>query len=299
LTTNYPPTLALQGCYWGSVNRWECDENDHLNVRFYAHKMNQALQIFLLQQNLVPESAPDAALRRIQVQHIRFLREARIAAPLRVDCGISGCREDALDVLQIMVNNVTEEPVAAFLTTIDTTGWGPHLEAEAPVPETAAPRGLDPQAPYHMPASQEAAAALGFHVVGRGIIGHDECDATGLLLPHHYIGRVSDGMPNLWAFLNEATDLEARQNGDLGGAALEYRLRIHTPLRSGHVFAHMSGVRSLGNKTQNMAHVVIDETTGRCAATAEAVGVAMDLNSRKAVPISPERRRRLEALLLR
>lgn len=27
----------------GSVNRWECDENDHLNVRFFVEKHWQSL----------------------------------------------------------------------------------------------------------------------------------------------------------------------------------------------------------------------------------------------------------------
>ncbi|GIS19885.1 MAG: hypothetical protein CM15mP120_18010 [Pseudomonadota bacterium] len=29
--------------YRGSVNRWECDENDHLNVRFCEQKLWQTL----------------------------------------------------------------------------------------------------------------------------------------------------------------------------------------------------------------------------------------------------------------
>jgi len=289
----------LQGCFWGSVNRWECDENDHLNVRFYAQKMNQALQVFLLQRNLVPDAEPDAALQRIRVQHIRFLREARIATPLRIDCGIARTGEAELDILQLMVDNVTDIPVAAFVTTVDTNGWQIGQEAEVPVPVEAAPRGLDPASSHSVPSSREEAAALGFQIVGAGIIGPEECAAAGFFLPHNYIGRVSDGMPNLWAFLNSDADSQARQSGAQGGAALEYRLRIHAPLRHGSIFCHLSGIRSLGSKTQNMAHVVIDETAGRCAATAEAVGVAMDLATRRAVPISEERRQRLERLMIR
>ncbi len=289
----------LQGCFWGSVNRWECDENDHLNVRFYAHKMNQALQVFLLQENLIPDAEPEAALQRIRVQHIRFLREARIATPLRIDCGIARSGDAELDILQLMVDNVTDTPVAAFVTTVDTSGWQTQGKAEVPVPVEAAARGLDPASSHSAPSSRKEATAQSFQIVGGGIIGPEECDAAGFLLPHNYIGRISDGMPNLWAFLNGDVDSQARQSGAQGGAALEYRLHIHAPLRHGSIFSHLSGIRSLGNKTQNMAHAVIDETAGRCAATAEAVGVAMDLATRRAVPISQERRQRLERLMIR
>ena len=27
--------FGLEPCFWGSVNTWECDENDHQNVRFF------------------------------------------------------------------------------------------------------------------------------------------------------------------------------------------------------------------------------------------------------------------------
>lgn len=297
MTDNQQP--ELQGSFWGSVNRWECDENDHLNVRFYAHKMNQALQAFLLQADSATNVDADTTLQRIKAQHIRFLREARIATPLRIDCGIARVGEEELDVLQLMVDNLTDIPVAAFITTVATQGWQIRQGARVPVPAEAAPRGLDPAATYSVPGSRKEAESLGFQVVGKGIIGAEECDAAGILLPHHYIGRISDGMPNLWAFLNTGADTQARQSGDQGGAALEYRLRVHAPLRRGSIFCQLSGIRSLGNKTQNMAHVVIDETAGHCAATAEAVGVAMDLTTRKAVPISEERRQRLERLMIR
>ena len=33
----------MQLTYRGSVNRWECDENDHLNVRFCEQKLYQTL----------------------------------------------------------------------------------------------------------------------------------------------------------------------------------------------------------------------------------------------------------------
>ncbi|MFW6093825.1 MAG: thioesterase family protein [Pseudomonadota bacterium] len=288
---------GLVPCFQGSVNQWECDENDHLNVRFYAHKINQALQIYLA--GLGAEQ-PSEALPRIRAQHIRFLKESRSATPLRVDCGMVGRDAERLELLAVMHDNVDGEPLAAFTTTLDLTRWpiAPSGDLVAP-PEHARPRGLDPAALPGPPASPEAARAAGFRVVGRGIISAEECAGDGRLLPHVYIGRISDAMPNLWAFMASARDAADRDTGTMGGAALEQRLTIHAPLREGAVFCQLSGVRALGNKTQQMAHLLYDETAGRFAASAEAVGVAMDLTTRKAVPISPERRARMESLLLR
>ena len=41
----------MQLTYRGSVNRWECDENDHLNVRFCEQKLYQTLLSGLLEHH--------------------------------------------------------------------------------------------------------------------------------------------------------------------------------------------------------------------------------------------------------
>jgi acyl-CoA thioester hydrolase len=282
----------LAPCYWGSVNRWECDENDHLNVRFYAHKANQALQILITGLGL------GGGLPAIRIQHIRFLREARVATPLRVDCGVTRADARAIEVLAVMHHNVSGEVLATFLASLHTSA-GSAAATSVAVPGCAGPRGIDPSALPMPPPSRDQALALGYRVVGRGVISDDECDRAGVALPHVYIGRISDGMPNLWAFVNAAEEQTAREEGGIGGAALEQRLEILQPLTAGTVFTQLSGLRALGSKTQQMSHLLYDEGRNRLAARAEAIGVAMDLATRKALPISPERRQRLEPLLLR
>jgi acyl-CoA thioester hydrolase len=279
-------------CFWGSVNQWECDENDHLNVRFYAHKINQAIRIFA--------SATEAGVspaQRIRAQHIRFLKESRVATPLRIDCGCVRHDGGTLEVLALMHHNVTGEVLATFVTTLEIPALPAPAGESVEVPDFARPRGIPAELPA-LPRSRETAFEMGYQVVGRGVVGRDECDESGVALPHVYIGRISDGMPNLWAIMNAEEDRAAREQGALGGAALEQRLEILEPLRSGSIFTHLSGVRALGSKTQQMSHLLYNED-GRLAARAEAVGVAMDLTTRKAVPISEQRRERLEPLLLR
>lgn len=283
--------MEFRPCYYGSVNRWECDENDHLNVRFYAEKINQATGIFLRE---VVGDRPWT----IRSQHLRFVREARIATPLRVECAPLSVTPDACLVLALMRNNLTDEPIAAFSTgcALDTRGerWPVVVKA----PDWAAPKGLDPDDPYPAQTDLAAAHRAGFRTMGRGVIGSGDCDGQGHLLAHHYIGRISDGMPNLWAFMSDAQATELRRNGALGGAALEYRLELFSGLRAGDVFRQVSGIRALGNKTQHMVHMIFNETEPSLVARAEAVGVAMDLQTRRAVPISDARRAQMQTLML-
>lgn len=284
----------MQSCYLGSVNRWECDENDHLNVRFYAQKINQAVAIFLEDLDVPSNDV------RLTGQHIRFVQEARIATPLRVDCALISSDPGRWEVLSLMRHNFTEVPVSGFITRLE----GPGLLAvesasHEDVPEWAAARGVRPESPFPLPESPEAAEAAGFRMMGRGRIAAAECDDSGVVLPEIYIGRISDGMPNLWAFTTDDAEREQRQSGALGGAALEYQLDIIRPLGCDDVFRHLSGIRDIGNKTQHMVHLLVNETRGEVSVRAEAIGVAMDLETRKAVPISEARRVQLEALRVR
>jgi acyl-CoA thioester hydrolase len=281
----------LETCFLGSVNRWECDENDHLNVRYYAQKINQAVAIFLETAGINPTAV------RITGQHIRFVQEARIAAPLRVDCGLISGRSGCWEVLSLMRHNLTEAPVSGFITRLKGPGLSASEGAEfVDVPDWAAARGVRPDDPYPLPESPAAAQAAGFRMMGRGRIAAAECDDAGVVLPEIFIGRISDGMPNLWAFTTDDVEREQRQSGELGGAALEYQLDIIRPLGCNEVFRHLSGIREIGNKTQHMVHLLINETRDEVAVRAEAIGVGMDLQSRKAVPISEARRAQLQTL---
>lgn len=298
-TSSTPGRLdQMQPCYWGSVNQWECDENNHLNVRFYAHKATQAIQVLVSQMS--NGALPDVPAA-VRTQHIRFLNESRAATPLRVDAAVIAREPDHLVVLSLMYDNISGSLLAAFQTRLETSQW--HAVRPEPaaldVPEAARPLGIDPLRLPPPPEDVDRARKAGYRTVGRGVIEHQECDPNGQLMPHGYIGRVSDGMPNLWALLNPPAEQSAHRGGELGGAALEQRVEILAPLRTGSVFTHLSGVRSLGNKTQHMTHLLYDETCQRMAAAVEAVGVAMDLTSRRAVPISRERRRHLEGLMIR
>lgn len=279
-------------CYYGSVNRWECDENDHLNVRFYAEKMNQAVAIFLRERQV--------GTCRVAGQHIRFVQEARVATPLRIDCAPVSVADDRFELLAVMRQNLTDEPVAAFVSTVVVESGPAIAPGEVGLlPEWAAPRGIDPADPYGVPVDIAQAEEVGFRTMGRGVIGEAECDASGELLRHHYIGRISDGMPNLWGF--ETADAEERRqvDGELGGAVVEYRLLYEAPLKGGDVFRQFSGIRALGDKTQHMVHLIFNESAGGVLAlSAEAIGVAMNLDSRRAVPISDYRRAQMAGLML-
>jgi acyl-CoA thioester hydrolase len=138
------------------------------------------------------------------------------------------------------------------------------------------------------------AESLGLMTTFRGAVLPEHCDAHGYMLTRHYMGRVSDAIPNLIA----QTRGEDRSTGTTGGAALEYRFVYRMPAGEGDLLILKSGLRSVSSKTYIWCHWLFDAQSGECFATAEAVAVAMDLTTRKAIEIPSAMRAQLESLVV-
>ena len=107
--------MSLVPCYRGSVNAWECDENDHLNVRFYLAKANQGLP-FVLDAIGLPAAAllKMDAHPRIRAQHVRFLKEARPAVPLTVYAGLVAHQDHQLTLYAEVRHSLNGEVMATL-----------------------------------------------------------------------------------------------------------------------------------------------------------------------------------------
>ena len=278
--------------YKGSVNRWECDENDHLNVRFYSRMVWESLLDALAEWKV-------ADGWRVKIQHMRYLAEARMATPVSGFVARVGATVDTIDVLTELRHSFTGVVLAAFISRIESVRHGLGVTVPVPLPKHAGPRGLSMDDTPYSQLTLEQARLHGFQIVAKGVIAEQECDARGELPPHAIMGRVSDGMPNLWAILQTAEEQSARANGFQGGAVLEYRKHFHTIPKGGDRYELVSGVRDVTEKLQYFTHLLYDARTGQCIMSAEAVGVVLDLVERRSVVISPERRERMLARRLK
>lgn len=289
----------------GSVSAWECDENDHLNVRFYVAKANEGLPFVLAELGWAPDRlAARGARPRIRAQHMRFLKEARKATPLTVLAGIASADGACLSVYSEVRHSLTGAVLATLLTDVEVTGAdGASLPLDPPaaslrceVPAHGAPRGLD--ARRVSPPPRERLEALGFAEIARGRVRASECDDHGEMEPFQYIGRVSDGVVNLLARFHGPEELARRSEGMEGGALVELRVVFRTPLRVGSLLTVHSGLSAVGSRTIHPVHLVYAEETGECAAACEGVAVTMDLRTRRAIDIPEARRRRMQAGLV-
>lgn len=293
--------MPFERYYQGSVNRWECDENDHLNVRFYLHKAHQALDAFAQAQGL------SAALPRqvrwldtLRAHHIRYLREARMAVPMTGDVGVVGYEGSCLTLLCELRHGATGTVLAAFLSEFElppSTDEAVRAVLSAgtvAVPDHAGARGVAAGTTSYAGLPMAAAQDAGYRLIGAGVIQPEECDDRGVLNPWHYMGRTSDGMPGFWSQLQDAQE-QAAGEGYLGGAVLEYRMEIHRQLTRGEAYRHLGALGELGEKTQQIGHLIYEQRTGELAVSAEALGISLDLQTRKSIPIPANRRERMAA----
>ncbi|MEQ1867537.1 MAG: thioesterase family protein [Micropepsaceae bacterium] len=290
-----------------SVQTWECDQMGHMNVQFYVAKADEGLSALAATLSLSPRAqGSDRAMLISREQHIRFHRELRPGAPYVVNSGVLVAKNEGLIVYEEMQNIASGAVAATFVTRAEwadaTVRGGLPLPVIAvakaaplmiELPAQGQPRGLD-MAPARPAPSLRDAEDLGLMTTLRGAVLPEHCDAHGYMLTRHYMARVSDAIPNLIA----QTRGEDRSTGTTGGAALEYRFVYRSPAREGDLLILKSGLRSVSSKTYIWCHWLFDAESGECFATAEAVAIAMDLTTRKAIEIPPGMREQLVRLVV-
>lgn len=291
-----------------SVQTWECDQMGHMNVQFYVEKAGAGLAALSLALGLGPRAARGEGARLfVRDHHVRFLREQRPGAPFFIRAGVLETRDFGLRVYEEMVNTVSGEPAASFIAEVE---WLDEETREVkPLPAKAkaaaknlvvelplhgSPRGLEIYEPRPAPKLKEA-DAMGMVRTWQGEIETPQCDGQGFLTIRHFMGIVSDGIPNLLA---QTSGADRSRTPTVGGAALEYRFVYRRHPRVGDVLTLRSGLKQVGPKTYTWCHWLFDLETGEAIATAEAVAIALDLTTRKAIPIPEEMRANLESLVI-
>jgi acyl-CoA thioester hydrolase len=291
----------------GGVNTWECDENGHMNVRFYIARVMEGMVGLAAALGMPKAYAPGAgATLLLREHHIRFLREARPPGLLHMRAGVISIDETEARVLLVLYHTLTGQPAASFVsrighvTSVDARAfpWPRQTRERAErltveIPSYAAARSID-LAPVESQASLERAKALGLTPIGMGAIGIGDCDPFGRMRAEQLIGRISDGVPQLVAQFRE---IMASSNPTPpkrpGGAVLEYRLVYLELPRAGDRVAIYSGLAGVNSRTQHLVHWMLDPESGRPLGVGLGVAAPLDLDTRKMVPISPEAIERL------
>ncbi|HEX7775192.1 MAG TPA: thioesterase family protein [Parvibaculum sp.] len=291
-----------------SVQTWQTDQMGHMNVQFYPEFATQGLAALGVYLGLGPRYI-DAERARLIARdcHMRFLREQRPGAPFTVRAGIVDATDFGLRVYMEMRNTISDELSATFTADVELMDEDTHearpltIRAKKAVkaikidlPAHGAPRGLQMLPPRKPPTLKEA-EEMKLVFTWQGEVQTEQCDRQGFLAMRHFVGIISDSIPNL---IGQTRGDDRSKTPTIGGAALEYRFYCHRHPRAGDVLRVMSGLKELGPKTYVWCHMLFDVEKGDCVGTAEAVAITLDLETRKAVPIADETRAKLEGLMV-
>ncbi len=292
-----------------SVQPWECDRNDHLNMQFYIARASDALAALAIKLGHGPSDlARHGRWLGETEMHVRFQRELRDGAPYVLKGGIVEASPERLIAFIEATNTASGEVSATFTSTavlhdlrdfaqkpFDDAALLKAKAVPAAIPAHAMARGLSLAPPRRNPTLAEA-ERIKMIPSYQGIAQPWECDVSGRLLSQTYMAHVFKALPHIFVQLREG---EPFHDGKRSGAAVEYRLVYRARPRAGAALALRSGLSAVSEKTFNHIHWLFDLESGACLATIEAVSIGFDLETRKAIALSPEMRARYEKVLVR
>lgn len=284
----------------GGVQASECDQMGHMNVAFYLAKASEGLGGLAATLGLPAAFTPGAETTLvIRDQHMRNLREARFAAPLRMTGGVVELGESDGRFL-LLLHHVDGSLSATFQVVVEhvdaRTGralpWPAAVRAraaalKAAVPDMAAARScnLEPLDPARV--SRERAVALGVPQTTLCLVMPNECDAFGRMRPDAFLARLLDGAVHLGR-RDAAEKKTFDPKAGIGGAAVEYRLTYFQLPTVGQRMEVRAGWSSVEPRVRHLVYWAFDAETGRPFGVADSVTVTFDLNTRKMIVLEGE-----------
>lgn len=257
------------------VNTWDCDENNHLNVQFYFQRFAEAAEIFCLKQGHSGVSAGNPEIRQV-----RFLRELRSNISYSVASGIVADGTYKGHLIHLLKNESENHIAASALDMATETFDAPALPESQLQPFL--PRGVAFERAKALDvapllASNQAIQSCFF------VARPSHCDPHGFLLSQNYVSCFTDGAPHIWDHIGLTTHwLEER---GFGRIAMEMKLSILQPVKSGTAMRLISWAEFPGGKTFRIHHQIHDLVGDVVYAKGEVVGLIMDLSTRKSVPL--------------
>lgn len=270
------------------VNRWECDENEHLNVQYYFSRFEEADRQFRLITGL-----SDALAGPRRIRHVRYHRELRLGCVLALNSFVAF---DGPHILTV-VHEMRTDDGALAATAIDgySAAEGAVRElrrrfrpVELAMPEYAMPRGLAAGI-NTVKGTPESLLSSGASIVNRSTVTARNLGPDGRADDELAIARFSEASPHVWNMTPMTSRWLAER--DLGRVAVEMKLAWIGPLKVGDPMIVVSALISASRSTFVFRHHLFETRASRLAAICETVALAMDLKTRKAVPLPEEVRK--------
>ena len=293
------PVEVWRGC----VNAWECDHVGHLNTRYYVARVEQALAGLARRLSLAHVNDVTGTHRLlVKAQHMRFLREARAAAALHATAQVLSWSRDEAVVLFLLHHSNSGQIAATFRLSLAYVERSSGRAAPWPEQATSAVNALLCEAPreatprsislddVEVTASLERARQLGMRTTGVSAVTPDACDAHGLWRLSSFMGRVADSIPHLRNVQWREVLANSMPGGPsrVGSALIEFQsVHVRWP-RADDACEVRSALAGCTDRVTYTSHWLLDPETGAPWAAVRTVGIALDLDARRSIPLTAE-----------
>lgn len=293
--------------YYGEAVQWECDDLGHLNMRHYMTKVHQARQFFFIALGLTGsfKASADSTVRTRKFT-IRYLKESRPGARLKIQTGLLSIGETSAELVHIMTHfdgtvsaAIVETVDHIYLRTGRVFNWPTRAIETAqkyitPRPAVSLPRGLPTEDYVPLAPTQKMLKDGGATFIGAGVFQPAELDIFSAVTPQSLMGRITESVGNfqaLWPEIHESL----YNGGTLSGALLELFCYIHDIPTAGDAVELYSAVQDANPYTRQAVHHLVDPVTGQSWASTVASGCLFNLATRKLVKTSVEQITALKA----
>lgn len=263
------------------VNTWECDENDHWNVQFYARAFEQAAEIAAALTGRAHE-------RRHLVRHVRYHREMHSAQSMSIHSVRIADGHFAGSIAHLLTEAGSGNLAATALDTrLDGSEAAPLPEVPEAAIAQALPRGVP--AGVEEPADTGSLLAAGRAVAGHlGVVRSQETDREDRLLAAAVVSRFTDSASHIWSHVGIGEEWLTRSGH--GRVAVEMKLVMLAGAREGDALRQVSWIDDMQEKTFAIRHQLEHIGSGEIAATGSVRALVMNLSTRKAAPLPREMR---------
>lgn len=273
LTMGVKPRMKLCNIgvptYHTRVERWECDYNDHWNVRFYGRSFQLASEAISTHGG-----QPNPGADTIQKRHMRFHSELTVSAPVEVR---SAVLTNAGDLDGTVVHQMWSAGTLAA-TALDLPGGDSHLPHVTPeIVPLAMPRGI-----LGRIAADTPAPGTDVTKIELGPIRSEELDHTGQLRFDFLLKHSSNSQHAQLNRLGLTPDFAKKHR--INRMGVEFRLSRGTTPPLGSCLRGQTWMTKIEGKSI-WATTLIATAENEIAALLEMCVLTVDLDTRKAVPV--------------
>jgi acyl-CoA thioesterase FadM len=252
--------------YYTRVEAWECDHNQHWNVRQYMRVFQQADFVTADICGADPIAGPIA-------QHTRYHRELVQTAPVEIRSAILGDGAFAGAVVHLLSSE--GRLAATALTQTGHARSGLPLVSAADV-ALALPRGISGE--MHKPAT----APKGRHIYEQGIVQPRETDHTGALGIDWLMGRIAAASNDFLAGLGFTPTFV--RDSKISRMGVETKITVFAPIPVGTRLQSVVGISHVGSKNMILAHHFFSPG-GTPLAQVDQSLVTVDMTTRRATEL--------------